>query len=104
MKVENVEKAIDLLHEYYHTDELLKKSKETQAAVVVLFDKIRKTNIDAEQFQYRKEIVDNIQRLLSYTHHTYYIFETDVFKCGLDVAVINLEYKLKRLKQQIEKL
>lgn len=104
MKIEDVEKAIDLLYEYHHTDELLKQSKETQAAVAILSHKIRNTIINAEQFQYRKEIVDNIQRLLSSPHRTEYKFKHDVLMCGLNEAVTRLEYKLKGLKQQIEKL
>lgn len=104
MRIEELEKATDLLYEYHHTDELLKKSKETQAAVIVLHDKIRKTNIDAEKFQYRKEIVDSIQNLASYPHRTEYKFMHDVLTLGLDAAIIELEYKLKGIKQQIEKL
>lgn len=104
MKVEDVEKAIDLLYEYHRTDELLKKSKETQDAIAVLSDKIKKTNITAEQFQYQKEIVDSIEKLIHYPHLTEYKFKQDVLIYGLDMAVTKLEYKIKELKHKIEKL
>lgn len=104
MRVEDVNKAIDLLYEYHYIDELLKKSYETKASVAVLSDKINNTNIDAEKFQYRKEIVDSIQKLISYTHRNDYEFKHDVLIYGLDMAVIKLEQRFDIIKCEIEKL
>lgn len=104
MKVEDVNKAIDLLHDYYYTDELLKRADKTQATVAVLSDKIKGTNNEVEQFQYRKEIADNIQRLISSSKPDRYNFEHDVLICGLAIAITKLEYKLKELKHKIEQL
>jgi hypothetical protein len=104
MKVEDVEKAIDLLYQYHYIDELLKKSYETKSSVAVLSDKINNTNIDAEKFQYRKEIVDSIQKLISDPYRNGYEFGQDVLMYGLDMAVIKLEQRLDIIKCKIEKL
>lgn len=105
MKIEDVGKAIDLLYQYHYNDELLKKSQETQAAVSMLCNKIRNTNVDVEKFHYRNEIVDKIQKLLSHPHRDLdYDFKHNVLMYGLDVATTKLEYKLKELKFKIEKL
>lgn len=104
MKIENTEKAIILLNEYYHNKELLKKAEETRANVAVLFDKIKDTNNDAEQFQYRKEIVDSIQKIISISKRDWCNFEYDVLALGFGIATTNLEFRVEALKQKIEKL
>ncbi|MBR0335138.1 MAG: hypothetical protein IIX13_09415 [Bacteroidales bacterium] len=104
MKVEDVNKAIDLLHEYHFADTLLRKADETCATVTVLNEKIRCTNNESEKFYYRKEISDNIQNLISGSERDGYNFKHDVLMCGLAIAITKLEYKLKELKQKIEQL
>ena len=104
MKVEDVGNAIDLLHEYHFADTLLKKADNTKATVTVLSEKIRNTNIDAEKFQYRKEISDNIQNLILSSERDGYNFMHDVLMYGLDIATTKLEYKIKELKNKIEQL
>lgn len=104
MKVEDVEKAIDLLYEYHFANDLLKKADETTANVATLFDKIKDTNNEVEQFQYRKEIVDSINKLISNSKRDRYSFECDVLTMGLGIATTKLECRLKNLKTKIELL
>ena len=104
MKVEDVDKAIDLLHEYHFADTLLRKAEETCATVAVLNEKIKCTNNESEKFHYRKEISDNIQNLILSSEHDGYNFKHDVLMSGLAIAITKLEYKLKELKHKIEQL
>jgi hypothetical protein len=104
MKIEDVEKSINLLHEYSYIDSILERAKEVQYDVTILLDKIKNTVIDAEQFQYRKDITDKIQKLISYSYRDGHIFEQDVLMFGIEKAITKLEYKLKSLKNKIEEL
>lgn len=104
MKVEDVGKAIDMLHEYHFADTLLRKADDTAATVAVLSEKIRNTDNEAEKFHYRKEISDNIRNLILSSEHDGYNFMHDVLMHGLSIAVTKLEYKLKELKSKIEQL
>jgi hypothetical protein len=104
MKVGDIYKATELLNEYVFFNNLMKKVDETHAIIAPLSDKIMQTNIEVEQFQYRKEIADNIQKVLSNSKHYGYNFEHNVLMFGFGTATKMLKCKLKELNRKIERL